>query len=86
MTATIVYLLCAVTSSLCAALLIRQYRLTHQYLLLWSSVAFVGLALNNVLVFTDFVIVPSVDLATLRAAVAAVSTATLLLALIWDPA
>jgi hypothetical protein len=83
--AILVYLLCAVTSAACALLLIRQYRRSRVRLLLWSSVAFVGLAFNNALVFTDYVIVPDTDLALLRVAVALVSVAVLVGAFVWDP-
>ena len=84
--ATTVYLLCVATSAACAVLLIREYRRSRVPLLLWSSVAFVGLALNNALVFADFVIVPDIDLALLRVSVALASVALLLGALIWNPA
>ena len=35
-----VYFLCALTSGLCAILLIREYMRHHTRLLLWSSLAF----------------------------------------------
>jgi hypothetical protein len=83
--ATTVYLLCALTSAACALLLIRQYRRSRERLLLWSSIAFVGLALNNALVFADFVIVPDIDLALVRVTVTLVSVALLVGALVWGP-
>jgi hypothetical protein len=67
-----IYILCAVTSSAAAWLLLRQYRRGRTRLLLWSSVGFVGLAANNVLVYVDLVIVPANDLALVRAMAAAV--------------
>ena len=51
--AATIYLLCAVTS-LVAALLLRQYQARRTPLLLWSCIAFFGLALNNIFVFVDF--------------------------------
>lgn len=84
--ATIVYLLCALTSAACAWLLIREYRRSRLRLLLWSSIAFVGLAINNALVFTDFVLVPERDLALLRVLAALASVAALLYAFVWDEA
>jgi cytochrome bd-type quinol oxidase subunit 2 len=84
--ATTVYLLCAVTSSACAVLLIREYRRSRLRLLLWSSVAFVGLACNNALVFADFVLIPQYDLAVMRAAVALASLMLLLYAFVWEQA
>jgi hypothetical protein len=61
-----IYLLCAATSLLAAVLLLRQYGRSRTPLLFWSSVGFVALALNNVLVYVDLVLVPSRDLAVVR--------------------
>ena len=84
MIALAVYLLCMLTSAFCAALLLREYRRTSARLLLWSSLAFFGWALNNLLVFTDFILIPSVDLALMRTTVALCSVGLLLYGLIWD--
>jgi hypothetical protein len=80
-----VYLLCTLTSAACAVLLTRQYRRSRVRLLLWSSIAFVGFALNNALVFTDYVIVPETDLALVRVIVALVSVALLVGAMVSEP-
>ncbi len=82
--ATIVYLLCALTSLLCAGLLLREYRRSRTRLLLWSSISFFGFALNNVLAFADFVVLPRIDLTSLRAPVACFSIIVLLYGLVWD--
>ena len=82
--ASVVYALCALTSGLCAVLLWRAYRASRARLLLWSSLSFIGLACNNLLLFVDLVVVPSVDLALYRSLMAAVSIMVLLLGLIWD--
>lgn len=82
--ASVVYALCALTSILCAVLLWRAYRASRARLLLWSSLSFIGLACNNLLLFIDLVVVPSVDLALYRSLLAAVSVMVLLLGLIWD--
>lgn len=79
-----VYLLCALTALSCAALLLRTYRATRTRLLLWSSLGFAGLALSNVLLFIDLVMLPSVDLAPLRALTSLAGMAILLYGLIWD--
>jgi hypothetical protein len=85
MMASVVYALCALTSMLCAGLLWRAYRASRARLLLWSSVSFIGLACNNLLLFIDLVLLPtSVDLALYRSLMAAVSVMVLLLGLIWD--
>lgn len=80
--AELVYLLCLVTSGCAAALLIRSYVRTKTRLLLWSSICFVGLALNNALLFVDLVIWPAVDLSVPRSALALVSISLLAFALI----
>jgi hypothetical protein len=74
-----VYVLCTLTSLGCAALLFRGYRQSRTRLLFWSSVCFVGLAINNLLLLVDLVVLPSVDLSLSRQGVAVVS----LLLFIW---
>lgn len=79
-----VYVLCALTSIACAALLFRGYRASRSRLLLWSSICFGGLAVNNVILFVDLVVVPQVDLSLLRGGVAVVSIMALLAGLVWE--
>jgi hypothetical protein len=79
-----IYLLSAATSLLAAFLLMRQYRASRTPLLLWSFIAFLGLAVNNVLVYTDLVLVPETDLAVYRAMFAAAAMAALLYGLVWE--
>jgi hypothetical protein len=82
--AEFVYGLCTLTSILCAVLLFRGYRRSHTRLLFWSSVCFVGLALNNALLLVDLYLVPNMDLFVLRTAVAMAGMSVLLHGLIWD--
>lgn len=82
--AALVYILCALTSLLCAGLLLRSYRRSGSRLLFWSSLCFVGLALNNVLLFVDLVLVPTIDLSVLRGSLALTSLLVLLYGLIWE--
>ena len=90
--AAIVYLLCTLTSGLCALLLLRVYRRTRPQgaasaparLLLWSGLSFCMLALNNGLVLADLVLFPSTDLALYRSATFLLATALLLYGLVWD--
>jgi hypothetical protein len=81
--ALVVYSLCAVTSLLCAALLLRSYLRNRTQLLFWSSLCFLGLAVNNILLFIDLVLVPTVDLSIYRALSALSGMALLLCGLIW---
>ncbi|MCA1664730.1 MAG: DUF5985 family protein [Myxococcales bacterium] len=79
-----IFALCALTSLGCAVLLLRSYRATRARLLLWSSVCFVGLAINNLLLCVDFIILPDIDLSPLRASVALISVLFINFGLIWD--
>ena len=62
MIAEAVYALCGVTSILCAILLLRGWRNTRARLLFWAGLCFIALALDNIVVFIDFVLEPDVDL------------------------
>jgi hypothetical protein len=84
--AVAVYLLCMLTSAFCAALLLREYARTRARLLLWSSLSFIGWALNNALVFMDLVVFAGTDLSLVRAMVALIAVGLLLYGLIWDAA
>ena len=80
-----VYILCALTSIACAALLLRGYARSRTGLLLWSSLCFVGLALNNVLLFVDKVIFENgPDLTLFRSLTALAAVLILVYGLIWD--
>ena len=83
MTETI-YILCTITSTLCAILLIRSYLHRRLRLLLWSGLCFVGLALNNMLLLVGFIIGPADDLQVARALAALTGLACLLWGLIWE--
>jgi hypothetical protein len=84
MFANVVYILCAVTSAVCAALLVRGYRQSGARLLFWSALCFVGLALNNLVLIIDVRIVPQVDLMTWRLVPALAGVFVLLYGLIWE--
>ena len=79
-----IYLLCAGTSLLAAVLLFRMWRQRRTRLLLWSCLCFAGLALNNVILFVDLVVVPDADLMVPRSATALASVLLLLFGLIWE--
>lgn len=82
--ASLVYALCAVTSTVCAVLLVRSYLAGRVRLLLWSALCFVGLAVNNVLLVVDRNILPDVDLSLLRGVSGLVAVSILLFGLIWE--
>lgn len=82
--AELVYLLCAATSIMCAALLLRGYRASRTRLLFWASLCFVGQALNNILLFVDLIVLPDIDLFWWRTAAALGGMMVLLFGLIWE--
>lgn len=82
--ASVVYALCALTSALCTVLLLRAYRASRARLLLWSSLAFIGLTCNNLLLFLDLVLFPAADLSLYRSLLGATAIMMLLFGLIWD--
>ncbi len=86
MTAEIVYVLCALTSSLCAALLWVNFKRTGFKLLLWSGLCFVGLALSNIGLLADRVLFPDVDFSLVRTIPALAGVAILVWGFIWDTA
>ena len=83
--APFVYILGTLTTLLCALLLLRGYARGRQRLLLWSGMCFIGLTLNNALVFIDLILLPkNIDLYVLRLATAAAAMLVLLYGLIWE--
>jgi hypothetical protein len=81
---TAVYLLCLLTSSVCAALLTRAYLHDRSRLLLWTAASFVFLALNNLALVADMVIFPAVDLWIWRQVAALIAMGVLLCGFIWE--
>lgn len=79
-----VYILCAVTSAACAVLLLRAYLRTRTRLLLWSALCFFGLALNNLVLVIDLLVVPETDLSTWRLVPSAAGILLLVYGLVWD--
>lgn len=79
-----VYILCALTSLACAGLLLRGYLATRVRLLFWCLLCFVGLALNNVVLFIDKVIAADIDLSVWRGLPATLGVAALVYGLVWD--
>jgi hypothetical protein len=80
----LVYLLCAATCLLCAVMLLRGYAKTKVRLLFWSGLCFVGLMLDNAILYVDVVIVPDVSLEIWRKLPGLIATLLLLFGLIWE--
>lgn len=79
-----VYILCAATSLACALLLWRGYRRSGARFLLWSSLCFLCLTANNILLYLDLVVFTQFDLSVVRGLTALVGVALLLFGLIWE--
>ena len=81
----VVYLLCALTSVVCAVLLWRGWRSSAARLLLWTALGFIGLALNNVVLLLDETVFrDGPDLQWLRHSTSLAGVAVLLFGLIWE--
>lgn len=79
-----IYALCALTAAFCAILLLQSYARSGYRLLLWSGLCFAGLALNNLLLVIDKVVLPAVDLSQWRLGTALLAMCVLLYGLVWD--
>lgn len=81
---TTVYILCFLTSSACAYLLARSYASTGARLLLWSSLCFLFLALNNLTVIVDMLLIREMSFQLPRVILSLTGVTLLLFGLVWD--
>jgi len=79
-----IYTLCALTSLISSWLLSRAYWRTKSRLLLWSAISFAGLALNNLALWVDKLVLPQIDLSVLRTSIALIAMLALLYGLVWE--
>ena len=79
-----IYVLCLLTSAACAYLLLRGYFRSRTRLLFWSGLCFMFLALNNVAVILDILVLPGANLQIFRHAASLVAVTTLLVGLVWE--
>jgi hypothetical protein len=80
-----VYVLCAITSFLCAWLLYRSYWKSGARLLLWSSCCFFFFLLNNIMVIVDLVLTgKNVDLSIYRILPALLGVMVMIYGFVWD--
>jgi Family of unknown function (DUF5985) len=80
----LVYLLCFLTAAACALLLARNYWRTGARLLLWSSLCFLLLAANSLVVILDLLVVRTVDFRLARHLLSLGAVGVLLFGFIWD--
>jgi hypothetical protein len=79
-----VFVLCAATCLLCAALLFRGYARTRYGLLFWSGLCFTGLMLDNVMLYADLYLFPDVSLVVWRKLPGLIALMLLLYGLVWE--
>jgi hypothetical protein len=79
-----IYFLCAVTSTLLAVLVGRARARRPVRLLTWVALGFVGLSINNLVLFVDQVVAVDTDLHLLREGTALTALCVLLFGLIWE--
>jgi len=80
----LVYILCFATCTACAALVARAWFRRRTELLMWTAMSLVFLALNNLLVIADLLILPDLDLSIWRQLAALAAGATLIVGFIWE--
>ena len=79
-----VYIIGTLISMLCAGLLWRSYRQSRSRLLFWSTLCFLGLAVNNVELLVDLYLLPNMDLSLLRSGTALAAVLAMLFGLLWE--
>jgi hypothetical protein len=80
----VVYILCASTCLLCAVMLLRGYARSRVTLLFWSSLCFLGLMIDNIMLYVDVFVVPDFDLAVWRKVPGVIALSLLLFGLVWE--
>lgn len=85
LSAVLIYLLCLLSSAVCAVLLVRNYVRTRTPLLMWSAACFVFLALSNLAMVADLLVFPTaIDLSEVRVALSLIGVSALLYGFIWE--
>lgn len=82
--ASLIYILCSLTSLACAWLVLRSYFRFRHRLLFWTGLCFCGMFINNTLLVIDQMATPDDDLSTWRVVAALVALLPLLYGLIWE--
>jgi hypothetical protein len=65
-------------------MLLRGYARSGVRLLFWSGLCFIGLMLDNAMLYIDVIVVPDVDLAVWRKLPGVIALLLLLYGLIWE--
>jgi hypothetical protein len=80
----VLYAVAFLSSLACAILLFRGYARRRVRLLMWSTICFVGLTINNVALFLDLIVFPDIDLRLVRLVPALIGVSFLLYGFICD--
>lgn len=80
----LVYLLCAATSFLCAALLFRGFAGSGVRLLLFSGICFLGFTVDNIVLYLDVIVIPEIDISLVRRTPGLVALIVLLFGMVWE--
>jgi len=81
---TVIYVLCFLTSAVCAAMLGRSYAQSRNGMLLWSAICFGFLAVNNLVLVMDLVVWPTSELRLLRLLLALAAAGSLVWGFVWE--
>jgi len=79
-----IYMLCVITSLLCTWLLARAYQRGRTRLLAWSALCFAFLAVNNLVLAVDVLLLPDLDLSMLQLLTSLAAVMVLLYAFVWE--
>lgn len=82
--AELIYGLCTILSASIAVMLWRRHRRMPARMIYWTALCFSGLALSNLLLVVDKLILPEVDLRVLRNSVSLLSIGLLLFGLVYE--
>jgi len=82
--AALIYAGCAVTSLLCAFLLLRAYWRSRLRVLWWSGLCFAGLTVGNLVLMLDKLVFTQIDLTAWRLAVTLFSMLLLIYGLLQE--
>ena len=80
----VLYIMSALASIACTALLLRGFARSSSKLLFWSGLCFIGLSINNVLLVLDLLVIVDTDLSVLRLGSSLAAVLVLLYAFIWE--
>lgn len=84
MAAEVVYIVAFLIALSCSVLLWRGYQRSERRLLLWSSICFLFMSLENAVLFVDLVLVQEIDFRLIRGLITLVGMCSLVYGLVWE--